>query len=78
MKKFNKLRNDFPILQQMVNQHPLCYLDNAATTQKPQQVLLDAIIHFYRTNNANIYRGTHTFAEQATTLYEQAQQKTFA
>ena len=74
MKKFNKLRNDFPILQQMVNQHPLCYLDNAATTQKPQQVL-DAIMHFYRTSNANIYRGAHTFAEQATTLYEEARQK---
>ena len=74
MKKFNKLRGDFPILQQMVNQYPLCYLDNASTTQKPQQVL-DAVMHFYRTNNANIYRGAHTFAEQATELYEQARQK---
>jgi len=74
MKKFNKLRSDFPILQQMVNQYPLSYLDNASTTQKPQQVL-DTVMHFYRTNNANIYRGAHTFAEQATELYEQARQK---
>jgi cysteine desulfurase / selenocysteine lyase len=74
MNKFNKLRSDFPILQQKVNQQPLCYLDNAATTQKPQQVL-DAMMHFYQTSNANIYRGAHTFAEQATALYEQARQK---
>ena len=43
----------------MVNQYPLCYLDNASTTQKPQQVL-DAVMYFYRTNNANICRGTHS------------------
>jgi len=59
VKKFNKLRSDFPILQQMVNQYPLCYLDNASTTQKPQQVL-DAVMNFYCTNNANIYRSAHS------------------
>ncbi len=74
MDKFNKLRNDFPILQQIINKQPLSYFDNAATTQKPQQVL-DAMMHFYQTSNANIYRGAHTFAEQTTALYEQVRKK---
>ncbi len=65
----NNYRDDFPILNQTVNDKPLCYVDNASTTQKPQAVL-DAIIHFYTTNNANIYRGIHAFGEKATTLYE--------
>lgn len=64
-------RADFPILKQMINGKPLCYLDNAATSQKPQ-VVIDALVDFYTTKNSNIYRGAHFFSEQATTLYEQA------
>ena len=59
-------RDDFPILTQTVNDLPLVYLDNAATTQKPQSVI-DAISHYYATTNANIHRGNHTLAIQATT-----------
>ncbi len=66
-----KLRKDFPILNQKINGHPLAYLDNASTTQKPIQVI-DAVSHFYKTSNANIGRGVHTLAERATTLYEEA------
>ncbi len=69
-----KLRKDFEILTQMLNDKPIAYLDNASTTQKPQQVL-DAVMNFYTTCNANIYRGVHAFGEKATTLYEQAREK---
>lgn len=68
------IRNDFPILKQTINGHPLIYFDNASTSQKPQQVL-DALIHFYTTTNANIHRGVYTIAEQATQLYEDARIK---
>lgn len=54
-----KLRNDFPILFQDVNDEPLVYLDNAATTQKPKQVL-QALAHYYEHDNANVHRGVHT------------------
>jgi cysteine desulfurase/selenocysteine lyase len=64
-------RADFPILKQTINGKPLCYLDNAATSQKPQSVI-DAVVNFYTTTNSNIYRGAHFFSEQATMLYEQA------
>lgn len=69
MKK--NIRADFPILTTQVNGHPLVYLDNAATTQKPQQ-MVDAVVAFYTRYNANIHRGVHAIGEQATTLYEQA------
>ncbi len=65
------VRRDFPILQQQVHGHPLAYLDNAATTQKPQCVI-DAITDYYTRYNANIHRATHTLAEQATRAYEDA------
>jgi cysteine desulfurase/selenocysteine lyase len=65
----NKIRADFPILHQNVNGKPLVYLDNAATTQKPQTVL-DALAHYYEKNNANIHRGIHQLAEKATTAFE--------
>ena len=64
-----RLRADFPILSRQVNGHPLVYLDNAATTQKPRQVI-EALVRYYETSNANIHRGIHTLATEATTQYE--------
>ncbi|MXY35477.1 MAG: aminotransferase class V-fold PLP-dependent enzyme, partial [Dehalococcoidia bacterium] len=60
-----RLREDFPILGREVNGRPLVYLDNAATTQKPRAVI-DALTHYYETQNANIHRGIHTLAVEAT------------
>ena len=60
---------DFPILDTQVYGHPLVYLDNAATTQKPQQVV-DALTNYYLTLNSNIHRGTHYLATRATERYE--------
>src|SRR5438105_13251547 len=65
------IRSDFPILARQVNGHPLVYLDNAATTQKPEAVLA-AMDAFYRTTNANVHRGVYTMAEEATEQYEGA------
>ena len=67
-------RADFPILTQTVNDLPLVYLDNAATTQKPQSVI-DAISHYYSSTNSNIHRGNHTLAVQATQAYEDVRKK---
>ena len=64
------IRKEFPILNREIKGRPLIYLDNAATTQKPQQVI-DAIIHYYTNYNANIHRGIHTLAEEATAAFEQ-------
>jgi len=64
-----RVRKDFPILHQTVHGKPLVYLDNAATTQKPQAVI-DAITHYYRTDNSNIHRGVHVLSERATEAYE--------
>ena len=64
-----EIRERFPILQQKVNGKPLIYLDNAATTQKPQSVI-DALTAYYSTTNANIHRGIHSLAEKATMQYE--------
>lgn len=66
-----RLRADFPVLAQKVRGHPLIYLDNAATTQKPQCVI-EAEADYYRHTNANVHRGVHTLAEKATAEYEQA------
>lgn len=74
MNRFKKLRADFPILQQKVNGNPLIACDNASTSHKPQSVI-DAMVQFYTTTNANIYRGIHLFAEQATQQYEDARKK---
>jgi len=63
------IKQDFPILTQQVNGHRLVYLDNAATTQKPRQVI-DALVQYYETTNANIHRGIHTLAVRATDQYE--------
>ncbi len=65
-----KIRKDFPILQTEVHGNPLVYLDNAATTQKPQ-VVLDALNEYYSATNANIHRGIHYLAEKATAQYEE-------
>ncbi len=64
-----KIRTQFPVLNQQVNGKPLVYLDNAATNQKPQRVI-DALTHYYENDNANIHRGIHTLAERATKAYE--------
>jgi len=68
------IRADFPILQRCVNGHPLVYLDNAATSQKPRQVI-DALVRYYEFTNANVHRGLHTLAEEATEAYESARAK---
>src|SRR3990172_3575739 len=69
-----KIREDFPILSRTVHGKPLVYLDNAATTQKPRQVI-DALVHYYERYNANIHRGLHTLAEEATAAYEASRVK---
>ena len=66
-----RIRQDFPILHQQVNGHPLVYLDNAATTQKPNAVI-DAIANYYREDNSNVHRGAHTLADRATAKFEAA------
>ena len=68
------IRKDFPILQREVNGQPLVYLDNAATSQTPQQVI-DVIVDYYQRYNANIHRGVHTLSQEATDAYEVARQK---
>ncbi len=68
------LREDFPILQETVNDHPLVYLDNAASSQKPRQVI-DAIRHHYEHDNANVHRGIHELSNRATEAYEGARQR---
>jgi len=65
------IRNDFPILSQQVYGKSLAYLDNAATTQKPQCVI-DALQHYYEKDNANVHRGVHALSERATAAYESA------
>ncbi|HDX8366082.1 aminotransferase class V-fold PLP-dependent enzyme [Aeromonas dhakensis] len=69
----DRLRSQFPALEQEVNGHPLVYLDNAATTQKPQTVL-DAINHYYRADNANVHRAAHALSGRATRAFEDARE----
>jgi cysteine desulfurase/selenocysteine lyase len=69
-----RIREDFPILSREVHGRPLVYFDNAATTQKPKAVI-DALVHYYEHYNANIHRGIHTLAEEATARYEETRQK---
>ena len=68
------IKNEFPVLNQIVNDEPLVYLDNAATTQKPLSVF-SAIKDYYENDNANVHRGVHTLAERATEKYEAAREK---
>lgn len=77
MTDIQKIRADFPILHQKVNDKPLVYLDNAATSQKPKAVL-DSLMHYYEYDNANVHRGVHTLANRATTAYENAREKVAA
>ena len=69
-----KIRKDFPILSRKVNGKPLVYLDNAATSQTPQQVI-DVIVDYYQNYNANIHRGVHSLSQEATDAYEEAREK---
>lgn len=69
-----QVRLDFPILKQNVNGHPLIYLDNAATSQKPKFVL-DALSQYYEGYNSNVHRGVHALSAQATAAYEEAREK---
>jgi cysteine desulfurase / selenocysteine lyase len=68
------VRREFPILDQQVHGHPLVYLDNANTTQKPLSVI-EALDHYYRADNANIHRATHLLSERATKAYEGARER---
>ncbi len=70
----NRIREDFPILRREVHGRPLVYFDNAATTQKPKAVI-DALVEYYETYNANIHRGIHALAEEATARYEETRRK---
>jgi cysteine desulfurase/selenocysteine lyase len=70
-----KLRGDFPILDQQVHGHPLVYLDNAATSQKPR-VVIEALRHYYERDNANVHRGIHELSNRATTAFEAARERT--
>lgn len=70
----SSITGDFPILKRLVHNKRLVYLDNGATTQKPQQVI-DAIVHYYSYQNANIHRGVHLLSQEATTIFEEAREK---
>ena len=72
-----RYRPDFPILKRLVRGKPLAYLDNAATTQKPRQVI-QALVDFYERSNANVHRGVHSLSEESTNLVEAARAKTAA
>lgn len=69
-----KLREDFPILNQEVNGHPLVYFDNAASSQKPQQVI-QALVDYYQKDNANVHRGLHELSMRATNAFEETRRK---
>jgi len=69
-----QIREQFPVLHQQVNGHPLVYFDNAASSQKPKSVI-DALVHYYSHDHANIHRGLHSLAERATTAYELTRKK---
>jgi cysteine desulfurase / selenocysteine lyase len=69
--QMDKIRQDFPALNQLIHGLPLVYLDNAATTQKPLAVI-EAIDGYYRNDNSNVHRGVHTLSQRATDAYEGA------
>jgi cysteine desulfurase/selenocysteine lyase len=69
-----KIRKDFPILKTLIHGKPLCYLDNAATTQKPQ-IMIDSLVEYYSSMNANIHRGVHHLSEVSTKAFEDARLK---
>ena len=69
-----RVRRDFPILARRMGDQPLCYLDNAASSQRPQAVI-DSISEYYSTTHANVHRGVHRLSQQATELFEGARDK---
>src|SRR5438552_6309519 len=69
-----QIREDFPVLKQRIHGKPLVYLDNAATSQKPQSVI-DAIVKFYQVDCANIHRGVHELSQRSTAAYEETRTK---
>lgn len=71
---WTSIRNDFPILNQDVHGHPLIYFDNAASSQKPRQVI-QALVNYYERDNANVHRGLHELSNRATDAYEEARRK---
>lgn len=75
MKDWSKIRKDFPVLYRSIDGQPLIYFDNAATSQKPVQVI-NSLKNYYENYNANIHRGLHTMSEEATLAYEGAREKT--
>ncbi len=72
--RFENIRQQFPLLSRQVNGKPLVYLDNAATTQKPQ-VVLDALLDYYCHHNANVHRGIHTLGDESTKIYHESREK---
>lgn len=74
MKTIQDIRTDFPILDRKINGKPLVYFDNGATSQKPK-IVIDSIVEYYSSYNANIHRGVHNLSQEATNAYEQARQK---
>ncbi|HSX58048.1 MAG TPA: SufS family cysteine desulfurase, partial [Candidatus Saccharimonadales bacterium] len=74
LENLEKIRSDFPILKRKIYDHPLVYFDNAATSQKPKQVIA-AIADYYENHNANVHRGVHKLSEEATEMYEGARKK---
>ena len=74
MLDLGKIREDFPILERKINNHPLIYFDSAATSQKPRQVI-EAIKEFYEKYNANVHRAVHTLSQEASELYENAHEE---
>jgi cysteine desulfurase/selenocysteine lyase len=72
--KAEEIKKDFPVLHQVVNGHPLVYLDNGATSQKPRAVI-EALSRFYEEDNANVHRSVHALGERATALYEKSREK---
>ena len=72
---WSALRADFPILDQQVHGHPLIYFDNAATSQKPRAVI-DALVHYYERDNANVHRGIHELSNRSTNAFEAARERT--
>src|SRR5207253_5572778 len=71
---WNAIREDFPILREQAHGHPLIYFDNAATSQKPRNVL-DALRNYYEHENANVHRGLHELSSRATAAYEKSRQR---
>ena len=67
----SEIKSDFPTLNQKINGNDLVYLDNAATTQKPNSVI-NSVSEYYKKNNSNIHRGVHTLSQEATEKYENA------